>query len=224
VLLVVVLIAGAVGGALWWTHRNGAGTAQPGSGRVPVDAIADRVKDPKPLTVAEVYGPNATIASTSPAGKYKVLGTQLSADCGVAVTDALVALLKAAGCNQVVRGTLTSPDGTYVITAGIFNLKDSSAATQVYGEIKTNVTGGKGRFTGFATGTAGDVITQAQANLAWDSVGHYLVYCVIALANGQPISKDDTATGKIITDVVETYLGDKVITARATAKPTASHS
>jgi hypothetical protein len=223
-LLVLALVGAAIGGGLWWAHRNTAGTAGPTPSRSTIAAIADRVKDPKPLTVAEVYGPTAVIASSSPAGKYKVLGSQLSADCGVAVTDALVALLKTAGCTQVVRGTLTSPDGTHIITAGIFNLKDSSAASQVYSGIMGNVTAGKGRFTGFATGGAGDVITQAQANLAWDSVGHYVVYCVVALADGKPIAKDEKATMGIINDVIEVYLGDKVISNRATAAAAASPS
>ena len=58
------------------------------------------------------------------------------------------------------------------------------------------------------------MVAQAAANIAWDTRGHYLMYCVIVLANGKAIAADDKRTSVIVSDVVESYLGGTVIHAR----------
>jgi hypothetical protein len=123
-----------------------------------------------------------------------------------------------------VRATLTSPDGNYVITAGIFNLADTTKAGTTQAAIRTAIDSHKGRLSGFAAGGSTDVVAQAAANIAWDSRGHYLMYCVVVLANGKAIASDDNRTSVIVGDVVESYLGGTVIHARelAGASPAAS--
>src|SRR5437016_4540502 len=62
--------------------------------------ISSREVDPVPLTEAEVFnGPGVPGAAGDP--PYSVLKTQLSADCTVAATDQLGALLNQLGCDQV---------------------------------------------------------------------------------------------------------------------------
>ena len=59
-----------------------------------------------------------------------ILETQASPDCKAAATEQLATLLASAGCTQVVRATMKSPNQEYLITAGIFNLTTEKAATQ----------------------------------------------------------------------------------------------
>jgi hypothetical protein len=120
---------------------------------------------------------------------------------------------------------MTSPDGAYVITAGIFNLGDSTKASAAQSAIKTAINDHKGRFSGLAGGGPTNAIELAAANVAWDIRGHYLTYCVIAKANGSAISADDPRTPLIISDIVESYLGGTVIHKRETgAGPTPKSS
>src|SRR5690606_21319986 len=87
---------------------------------VPRD-ISSREADPEPLTVDEVF-PDDEIVINPAEDPYRVLAAKSDEDCTVAAVDALGELLKEYGCNQVVRGTLRSPDKDYLITGGIFNL------------------------------------------------------------------------------------------------------
>jgi hypothetical protein len=224
-IVAVVVLAGAGTAAILLLHHGTSSSppAVPSHSPINDQAIADQLVDSKPLTAAEVF--QDAIKSSAPGGGvYQVAGSQAASGCDIAVTDALATLVKSSGCTQVVRATMTSPDGAYVITAGIFNLRDRAAANQAFSAVKVDVDGGKGRFTGLATGGPTDVITQAQANLAWDTRGHYLIYSVIALSDGKAISSSDPRTGLIVTDVVENYLGDHVLGARAAQAATATHS
>jgi hypothetical protein len=99
-------------------------------------------------------------------------------------------------------------------------------ATEAAGPLQSDSDKGTGRLNGLDAGGTTTVITSAQAQVAWDTRGHYLVYSIIALTNGKAIAASDKRVSQIITDVVENYLGDKVLGARAqrsaAPKPTSS--
>jgi hypothetical protein len=176
--------------------------------------ISSRDVDPAPLTEAEVF-PSPTIVAAPDEPPYQVLKTQTAPDCKGAATDDLGKLLVDSGCSQVVRGTLKSPNGVYLITAGIFNLKDEASANQAHESIKPIVDGQKGRFTGLLAGQGTEAIVRAPAHLGWNVKGHYLAYCVIARLDGRPFATGDGFPQQIIFDLVETHLRDRVIGARA---------
>jgi hypothetical protein len=189
----------------------------------PTRDISSRDVGSAPLTEAEVFaGGQFTGAPNEP--PYVVLKTQASADCGVAATDQLGALLTQAGCSQVVRGTLKSPNGAYLITAGIFNLKDESSANQAHESIKPTVDAQKGRFTGLLAGPGTEAIIRAPTHLGWNVRGHFLAYCVIARTDGKAFDPNDGFPQQIIFDVVETHLREVVIGARTVVPSTAPSS
>jgi hypothetical protein len=218
IIVVVLVVAG--GGGWYYLHRD-SGEPVAASVKPPTAAeaakVADQKVDPAPLTEAEVFGASTIPSSADGGGSYKVVKTQAATDCKSAVGGDIAAALTAAGCTQVVRATLTSPDGAYVITAGIFNLADANKAAEAQAAIKTAINAHKGRFSGLAAGGATNVIELAAANVAWDVRGHYLTYCVIAKADGSTIAANDSRTHLIISDVVESYLGGTVIHKRETS-------
>jgi hypothetical protein len=225
IVLIVLVVAG---GGWYYFNRDSGGTAV-ATNNPPTAEQAKRVADQKvdsaSLTEAEVFGSGSVPSSADGGGSYKIVKTQAASDCKTAVGGDIATVLTSAGCSQVVRATMTSPDGTYVITAGIFNLADSAKASDAQAAIKTAINDRKGRFSGLAGGGTTNVIELAAANVAWDIRGHYLTYCVIAMANGSAISGDDSRTPLIISDIVEAYLGGTVIHQRETgAGPTPKSS
>ncbi len=220
VVLVVLVAGGFWAKALLFSDGGSSNAATTTQVNKPTDEQAKRVEsqkaDPAPLTADEVFG-SSTIPSTAGGGDYKVVKSQVANDCASAVGGDIADALKAAGCTQVVRATLTSPDTKYVITTGIFNLADAAKAGTAQAAIRTAIDGHKGRFNGFAAGGDTDVVAQAAANIAWDTRGHYLMYCVIVLTSGKAIAANDARTPVIVNDVVESYLGGTVIHAREMA-------
>jgi hypothetical protein len=226
----VVLAALGFGGVTLLRHRGSTAANATGGTSAPrpsIDtaAISDRTVDPALLTTAEVFGA-ATIPATSPSGAYRVIRSEAGSSCGTAATAAISTLLASAGCNQAVRATMLSPDQAYVITAGVLNLPNAASATRVASSLQPDIAKGTGRLNGLDAGGTTTAITSAQAQVAWDTRGHYLVYSIIALASGKAIAASDKQVPAIITDVVENYLGDKVLGARAkrsaTPAPTSS--
>jgi hypothetical protein len=221
VVLVVALLAVGVVGTLFMLHDNGSGSANAGP---PKHDISNQVVDPTPLSVAEVF-PAATVAPDPAGTPYQVEGKpELSPSCATAAVGTMATLLANQGCTQVVRATLLSPDQAYVITAGIFNMRDKAGAGAADNAIKAGIGPQKGRFTGYAVGGATAVIGTVATQLGWDSEGHFLVYCVVARADGKAIGGGDQATAKIINDMVEVTLKGTVIAARITPRPSPSAS
>jgi hypothetical protein len=177
--------------------------------------ISSRDVDQAALTEQELFpAPQLGIG----AGTYQVLKTQAT-ECQNAVTDDLAKLLGNAGCSQVVRGTLKSPDGQFLMTAGIFNLKDEASTNQAYDQIKPTLDAQKGRFTGLPAGDGTEAIVRAPTTLGWHPRGHFLAYCIVARADSKPIATDDAASKQVISDLVEAHLRDRVIGTRAVAQP-----
>lgn len=228
IVAIVAVVLVVAGGGWFYFNRDSGGTVAATTNPPTADQakkVADQSVDSAPLTEAEVFGAGSVPSSADGGGTYKIVKTQAASDCKTAVGGDIATVLTTAGCTQVVRATMTSPDGAYVITAGIFNLSDSTKTSAAQSAIKTAINDHKGRFSGLAGGGATNVIELAAANVAWDIRGHYLTYCVIAKANGSAIAADDTRTPLIISDIVESYLGGTVIHKRETgAGPTPKSS
>ena len=202
--MLVLLVLALAAGAGWWYLRNADAKAE----EARQVKILDRQADPRQLTVAEVFPATAIPGG---AGAYKVLKTQLSADCRTSAAGAVAQHLVAAGCTQVVRATVESADGAVVVTAGIFNLESRDKALRAATDIKTAIDAGDGRFDGLVAGGGSNIIGRAAANLAWDVRGHYLIYSLTAKPDGSAIAEDDSHTDAVHRDIVRNYLGDTVI-------------
>jgi hypothetical protein len=174
--------------------------------------INDRKTDPAAMTVADVFPAAAVPAADPTVPPYKRMGNaQINKDCRVAATNDVGKLLRSLGCSQVIRATFVSPDGGYYLTAGVFNLKDNAACQQAHGAIPRLVDAGKGRLSGFVANAASRVMGRAPTQLAWDAQGHFLIYTVIARADGKEFADGDPNVRVIVYDIVEKYLRDKVI-------------
>jgi hypothetical protein len=225
---VVAMLAICGGGTYFIINdeRNGPSEVRSGASAEPSVRnrdISRRDIDPALLTEAEVF-PSPQIVAVPNEPPYIVLKTQASSDCGLAATDELSTLLARVGCNQVVRATIKSPNGAYLITAGIFNLQDEAGATEAHETIKPTVDAQKGRFTGLLAGPGTDAIVRAPTHLGWNMRGHFLAYCVIARADGKAFDQGDPFPQQIIFDVVETHLRDTVIGDRAVVSQSAPPS
>ncbi|HEX6873324.1 MAG TPA: hypothetical protein VF163_19685 [Micromonosporaceae bacterium] len=178
---------------------------------IPKRDITSRANDPTPLTAADVF-PDTEITADPSIPPYKRIGkAQVSKDCRLAATSDLGKLLSSLGCNQVVRATFLSPDGTYYVTGGIFNLRDEAAGTKAEAKIKDLVDAGKGRFTGYIANAATRILGRAPTQLSWDAQGHFLIYSVIARKDGKELAADDAHLRVMVYDIVEKYLRDTVI-------------
>jgi hypothetical protein len=181
--------------------------------------ISSRNADPTQLTVADVF-PQPEIKVDAAVPPYKAIGqAQASTDCRLGATSDLGKLLIDLGCNQLVRGTFLSTEGTYVVTTGIFNLIDNAGAVKANTDIKTLVDSGKGRFSGFVSGTQARPLGRSATQLSWAPEGHFLIYTVIARVDGKDFADTDQPHVKVIVyDMVETHLRHNVLTAWATDK------
>jgi hypothetical protein len=217
VLIVILLGGGGAYGALRWSRAYKVHTATvttPTPAPLPSgDPITSRQTDPKPLTTTEAFG-NATVPSRAGAG-YTVVTSEVI-DCASVATGKIATLLASLGCTQAVRATLLSADHAYVITTGIVNLPDASAADAARTALEPLVATGTSRFV-YLDAAGKPSVSAVTTHLGWDSRGHFLSYAVIALANGKPISATDSRTAVIINDLVEQYLDVTVIGARETA-------
>ena len=147
---------------------------------------------------------------------YQVLRTETATDCATAASGEINGLLAELGCSQVVRGTLRSPTGGYLVTAGLFNLADATGADWAHQEIKPIVDGDKGRFQGLAAGKGTEALTLASAQVGWHVRGHFLAFCVIAKSDGTAIGDDDPYARQILFDLIELHLRGGVLERRAT--------
>jgi hypothetical protein len=182
---------------------------------VPRD-ISSREVDPEPLTVEEVF-PDDEIVINPAEPPYRVLTTEQSEDCGVAAADDLAALLDELGCSQVVRATLRSPTEAYLITGGVLNLATEDGADRAYGDIKPLIEDGSGRFLGLLAGEGTEPIVLSETVAIWDFRGHYLMYTLIARADGEEFSQADNRYADLIGwDVIEVHLRGTVLEQRAT--------
>jgi hypothetical protein len=192
-----------------------ASSNDPPSATVPRDISSQEV-DPEPLTVDEVF-PKDEIVINPAEPPYQVLATEDTEDCDVAAADDLAALLDDLGCSQVVRATLRSPTEAYLITGGVVNLADEDGADQAYADIKPLIEDGTGRFSGLLAGDGTEPIVLSETVAIWDFRGHFLMYTLIARADGEEFSAADNRYADLIGwDVIEVHLRTTVLEQRAT--------
>ncbi|WP_346538183.1 hypothetical protein [Micromonospora sp. DPT] len=188
-------------------------TAAPVDGET-ADDLDSRDTDQQPLTAREVFaGKKLVVADGRPA--YDVLKTQSSGSCAVAATGEIADLLVRLGCSQVVRGTLRSPDGQHLVTAGLFNLTDKASAQRVRDRIRQLLDERQGRFRGLAAGDGTEALTTAAARVGWQVRGHYIAYCLVVRADGGAVPAGDTAVRDTIYDLIELHLDKGVLERRA---------
>jgi hypothetical protein len=189
----------------------------PTPGRQDIDS---RDTDQAPLTAKEVFpGKQLAVADGQPA--YAVLKTQASGNCAVAATGEVADLLVRLGCNQVVRATLRSPDGDHLVTTGLFNLTDLATAQRVRDRVRPLLDERQGRFRGMPAGDDTEAVGTAAARVGWQVRGHYVAYCLVTRADGEPIKAGDAPAREILYDMIELYL-NRVVLERRVAGGTAS--
>jgi hypothetical protein len=182
---------------------------------VPRDISSQEV-DPEPLSVDEVFAEEEIVVNPAEP-PYTVLATEQSEDCGVAAADGMAGLLDDLGCSQVVRATLRSPTEAYLITSGILNLATEADADQAYTDIKPQIEDGSGRFLGLLAGDGTEPIVLSETVAIWDFRGHYLMYTLIARADGEEFSDADNRYADLIGwDIIEVHLRSVVLEQRAT--------
>ncbi|WP_432955654.1 hypothetical protein [Micromonospora haikouensis] len=189
--------------------------------------IDSRDTDSAPLTVKEVF-PGRQVTAGDGAEPYEVLKTQSSGSCAVAASGEVADLLATLGCNQVVRASLRSPDGDHLLTAGLFNLTDKATAQRVRDRLRQLLDDREGRFRGLPAGDDTEALTEAPARVGWQVRGHYLAYCLVVRADGEPVKAADPKVREILFDLIETHLTKGVLERRATGgtagQPTATPS
>ncbi|MGC4803773.1 hypothetical protein [Micromonospora sp. DT233] len=190
--------------------------AAPSPSRTERQEIDARETDPAPLTAREVFPGSALKIGDGDDEPYPVLKTQSSARCPVAATGQVAELLAGLGCNQVVRATLRSPDEEYLLTAGLFNLADLTTAQRGRDRLRELLDQRQGRFRGMPAGDDTEALTEAPSRVAWQVRGHYLAYCLVARADGEPVKAGDPKARQILLDLIDLHLDKKVLERRAT--------
>jgi hypothetical protein len=173
------------------------------------------------LTLAEVF-PGPTVVVTAEAPAYPVLAREFSADCPGAVSGGLATLLTRAGCSQVVRATVRSPDGRHLVTAGILTLADRVAANRVYQQAKLLVDSRQGTFRGMVAGAGTEALARRSARVSWHVRGHYVVYCVTARPDARQLADTDPDALRIEADLLGHYLRETVLSGRDAQSGTAT--
>lgn len=177
--------------------------------------LDSRDTDQAPLTAKELF-PGKELKVTDGQPAYKVLKTHSSGSCAVAATDEVADLLVRLGCNQVVRGTLRTPDGDHLVTTGLFNLTDKVSAERVRDRIRQLLDERQGRFRGLvgSDGDGSDVVATAPARVGWQVRGHYLAYALVVRADGTAVKSGDTKVREILFDMIELHLSQGVLQKR----------
>ncbi|WP_143049648.1 hypothetical protein [Asanoa ishikariensis] len=188
-------------------------TGQPAAATV-LRELTSRADDPRPLTAGEVF-PGSVVVAGPTGARYRVLRVQTLERCAGAAEGEVVPLLEAAGCNQVVRATLRSPDGDYAVTAGLLNLSDADGAETVRGGIKSLLDAESGRLRGLPAGSGTGGLARDTAQLGWHARGHFLAYAVIARTDGGKIYPDDPTARQVLSDLIEQHLRTRVLDRRA---------
>ncbi|MEV6374468.1 hypothetical protein [Micromonospora musae] len=201
--------------------------ANPSADPTGEEHLDSRDADQAPLTAKEVFAGKKLVLDDGRT-TYDVLKTQSSGSCAVAATDEIADLLVRLGCDQVVRGTLRTPDGEHLVTTGLFNLTDRASAERARDRIRQLLDERQGRFRGMAAGEETEAIATAPARVGWQVRGHYLAYAVVARSDGAAIKSGDEKVREVLYDMIELHLNQGVLQRRAdggtASQPTAGPS
>jgi hypothetical protein len=130
--------------------------------------IGARKTDPVPLTIAELFPASFSGGTTT----YKRAAQTKGKDCRAAlIGSALQAAVRRANCTQVLRATYLSKTAKVMGTIGVFNLKNSAAASNAASKA------GKSEFVNQLAAKTGPANAIGQGTGIEEAVvkGHYLV-------------------------------------------------
>jgi hypothetical protein len=165
-----VLVLSVAGAAVLFIRRDSTDR-----GRDPGGVTASSDVNAAPLTIKELFpqDPFTDAADRT----YAVLGTDATNDCSSAARDKVVTLLEEAGCSQVVRASLRSPNGRLVLTAGVFNLSDDTAAQRLMEQAVPALESGDGGLTGMQVDGAPEVPDYGSSGAQSSPHGPFLPFC-----------------------------------------------
>jgi hypothetical protein len=150
---------------------------------VPVD-IRDEKKDPKPLTVGEVF-PNSKL--TLAGHKFIRAKTVINDQCSLTANGPFAAELTRQHCRRVVRATFVSADKKLAVTTGIAVMPTDAAAKAA---LKAQDAAHYKWFRGMKA-TGAPKIDQAGGFAASTLRGRYISYAYATYADGHKPAGDD---------------------------------
>jgi hypothetical protein len=152
---------------------------------VPVD-IRDEKKDPKPLTITEVFpSSHITLAGTT----FVRVKTVINDHCSLAANGPFATELTREHCRRVVRATFVSEDKKLAVTTGIAVMPTDAAAKA---SLKLQDPAHYEWFRGMKA-TGAPKIDHAGGFAASTLRGRYIIYAYATYADGhKPAAKDDT--------------------------------
>jgi hypothetical protein len=214
-LIAVVVVVATCGLGSYLLMRDGStvvGTNPLATPTIPKRDITSRKADPQLLTAAVVFPADKIVVDPS-IPPYELIGNaQELTDCRVAAASALAKQLTAFGCNQVIRATFRSTEGTYLVTAGVFNVTDTESANQADEAIRNPEDKSKPQLTGYVSGVPARPLGRGYLTVASSVVGHFVIYTVIARTDAKQFTDADEAHVKVIVyDLLEKHLRDGVL-------------
>ncbi|GAA4907758.1 hypothetical protein LX16_3166 [Stackebrandtia albiflava] len=159
-----------------------------------------READPDPLTEAELFPGEVITVSDA---RYPVVAVESVPGCEAAASEEMAALLAAGDCAEIVRATVLTADEEYAATVGVVNLADSAAATGLRDEIES---GAGGAFTALRSDGVTSELGLSPTVLGFNTYGHFLVYAVIGVVDGEPPSREDPRVATLVADLVDGHL------------------
>lgn len=156
---------------------------------VPVD-IRDEKKDPKPLTVGEVF-PDKTLILAG--HKFVLAKSVINDHCSLAANGPFATELAREYCRRVVRATFVSDDKKLAVTTGIAVMPTDAAARAV---LKVQDPAHYKWFRGLKAPGA-PKIDQAGGFAASTMRGRYISYAYATYADGHKPSSKDTTLKKV---------------------------
>jgi hypothetical protein len=153
--------------------------------QVPVD-IRDEKKDPRPLTIGEVFpSSHLKLAGIT----FVIAKTVINDHCSLTANGPFAAELTSQHCRRVVRATFVSDDKKLAVTTGIAVMPTDAAAKAA---MKTQDPSHYKWFRGMKA-TGAPKIDQAGGFAASTVRGRYISYAYVTYADGhKPAAKDDT--------------------------------
>jgi hypothetical protein len=174
------------------TEGPGASTYSQAASTAAFAAIADRAKDAKPLTSAQVFG-TKKITDADAKASLKLTASSLDAHCTAAIWGTrLAGRLEQGGCTQAARATYSDKNFAALVT--IFNLANAKAADQVVAEADPR------SGNGFPLAPPNSpAFGQAFSTARGVAMGHYAVITWVQHADGSGDERDAALLSLLVT-------------------------
>jgi hypothetical protein len=221
-LVLVLCGGGGIAGGLYLTGGTD-GDDKPSTGSKPVSAASadptpsesvaptesdapdgeklnSRTTDPEPVTVAELRASSYEGVT----GTFLRTGSDNETDCAEAVDKNAGQLINGLGCTQSVTVTAVNKDKGCVVTFGVLNMPDTSAAEKVIDGMRDGTVGSfiPRRHGSPHEGQAGDPTTGSWWFLM-KSQGHYVTFASGAYADGKRVENRDPTMVACDTDMLD---------------------